>query len=403
MSIDVIGIGEDGLEGLSAPLLHIIDEAEVLVGGDRHLDKAPRAKGERLTWGGGFDAALAEIEKRLDKKVVVLASGDPMNFGVGAMFVKRFGVDRVTIHPAPGAFSLAAARMGWSLPDCETLTVHGRPLETLVPYLAPGICLLVLSADETTPAAAARLIADQGYGQSRLTVLEHLGGDRENRITGIAADWNVAAPARLNTLAIECVLDAGRSALPRTPGLPDEAFEHDGQLTKRQLRAITLSALQPLPGQLLWDIGAGCGSIAIEWLRLGGWRSAVAIESHAERLKMIERNARSLGAVGLHIVEGSFPEDISEMGDAPDAIFVGGGLGKAGVLDAAWTALKPGGRLVANAVTLEGEQSMLAFRQKNGGDLQRIDIEKASPIGSRTAFRPMMTVTQISLAKDDEE
>ena len=397
--ITVIGIGEDGLEGLSAARLDQINAADVLIGGARHHGKVDNPEAELLDWGKGFDTALKEIEKRKGKNIVVLGSGDPMNYGIGAVLVRHFGTDAVIIHPAPGAFSLAAARMGWSIPDTETLTIHGRPLETLNRYVMPGARLLVLTQDGDTPAKVARLLTEKGYGESRITVLEHLGGSKENKLEGTAATWNFERAADLNTLAIDCIAGIDAPALSRTPGLPDEVFENDGQLTKREVRAATLAQLQPLPGQVLWDIGAGSGSISIEWLRLGGHRRAIAIERNPERVAAIKRNADTLGTPDLIVVEGDFDVVKGDLKYQPDAIFVGGGASSPQLLKAAWTALNRGGRFVVNAVSIEAEQALLAFRAEFGGDLSRLSIERAGPIGSLSVFRPLITVTQFSHRK----
>ncbi len=397
--ITVIGIGEDGLEGLNAARMAEIKAAEVLFGGDRHHGKVENSTAECLDWGNGFRNALVEIEKRRGKNIVVLASGDPMNYGVGSVLARTFGESAVIIHPAPGAFSLAAARMGWSIPDVECLTVHGRPLETLNRYMLPGARLLALTQGGETPDEAAKLLTDKGYGASRISVLEHLGGAKENRLDGEAATWHHGETAHLNTLAIECIAGPGAVLLSRAPGLPDEVFENDGQLTKREVRAATLAQLQPLSGQVLWDIGAGSGSIAIEWLRLGGHRRAIAIEKNAERVQAIKRNATNLGTPELIVIEGDFTAIKDDLDDTPDAIFVGGGASDLGLLKSAWNALNPGGRFVINAVSVEAGQTLLAFRAEFGGDLSRISVERAAPIGSLSAFKPLMTVTQFALRK----
>jgi len=394
--INVVGIGEDGLDGLAPAVRRLVESSDVLVGGDRHHEKVPDFGGERLTWEGGFGAALDEIEERRGKRITVLASGDPMHFGVGATLGRRFGAGALAVFPVPGAFSLAAARMGWSIPDCRLLTIHGRPLENLGLYVSPGARLLVLSQDGGSPALAAALLTAKGYGDSTLTVLEHMGGPRENRIEGRAASWADDTVADLNTIAIDCVSGDGAVTLSRAPGLPDDAFEHDGQLTKREVRAATLAALQPLPGQVLWDIGAGSGAVAIEWLRLGEARRAVALENDGPRVARIARNAARLGTPALTIIEGRFPDAMAPDIPAPDAVFVGGGISEDGVLKAAWDALGHGGRLVANAVTLEAEQALLTFYRDHGGELVRLSIERAAPIGGKTAFRPMMHITQYS-------
>ena len=332
--ITVVGIGEEGLDGLAPAIRTLVETCEVLVGGERHHDKFPEVVAERLTWQDGFKQAQDEIEKRRGKRIVVLASGDPMYYGVGSTLARRFGAAALTVYPVPGAFSLAAARMGWSIPDSELLTIHGRPLEVLALHLRPGARLLVLSRDGGSPAEAAALLTAKGYGESRIAVLEYLGGEDENRIDGTAANWTQDRTAELNTLAIECIARDDAEILSRAPGLPDEAFEHDGQLTKREVRAATLAALQTLPGQLLWDVGAGSGSVAIEWMRLGGERKAIAFENNSDRVARIARNAASLGTPGLKVIDGVFPGDLSlsEAGPAPDAVFVGGGVSSPGVM-----------------------------------------------------------------------
>jgi precorrin-6Y C5,15-methyltransferase (decarboxylating) len=264
--------------------------------------------------------------------------------------------------------------------------------------MSPGTRLLVLCRDGDSPAEAAALLSERGYGDSQVTVLEHLGGDNENRFDGRAADWSHERAADLNTLAIECIAEPEAQLLSRAPGLPDDAYDHNGQLTKREVRAVTLSSLAPLPGELLWDIGSGSGSIAIEWMRLGGHRKAVAIEKDSARANVIAKNASRLGTSKLKIIEGTCP-DVDIPGEAPDAIFVGGGVSTPGLLDWAWDSLKPGGRLVANAVTIESEQALSAFHEAHGGDLLRLVVERAETIGSSNGFKPMRAVTQLSLRK----
>ena len=381
--------------------------ADVLVGGDRHMAHVPDFPGLRLTWDKGFHPTFDRMEAEcVGKCVVVLASGDPMYFGAGSAICERFGMENVVVHPAPGAFSLAAARMGWSLPDCEQLTVHGRAAETVLRYLYPAARLLALSSDGTTPAIVAGLLTDAGFGQSRITVLEHLGGKQEGRVEGIAATWTKKNCADLNTLAIECVADKGAHIYSRSPGLPDDAFEHDGQLTKREVRAVTLSSLAPLPGEMLWDVGAGAGSIAIEWMRAAPHARAVAFERDTVRAGRIEKNANTLGVPRLRVVVGEAPDAFSEMTgkELPDAVFIGGGVTDT-LLGAAWANLKPGGRLVANAVTTTGEAALSAFRKQHGGSLTRIAVERLEPMAaSRSrdgaeAFRPARQVLHLGVRK----
>ncbi len=288
--------------------------------------------------------------------------------------------------------------MGWSGSETTMLSVHGRPLELLHPAILPGARLLVLTSDAEAPAQVAALLAARGYGPSRITVLERMGGAEERRIEGTAADWPAGEGDRLNTLAIECRPEPGATLLPAVPGLPDDAFKHDGQLTKREVRAATLAVLAPVPGQLLWDVGAGCGSVAIEWLRTAPNTRAVAVEKETARTALIAANAAALGTPNLDVIEGSAPEALDGL-EAPDAVFVGGGVSGAGLLGACWAQLKPGGRLVANAVTLEGEQALVAWREANGGDLVRLAVSRAEPVGPFTGWRPLMSVTQLAAVK----
>ena len=397
--ITVVGFGEDGFDGLSPAARALIDGAEVLVGGERHLAKVPPGKAERMSWDGGFSATLDEIAKLRGRCVTVLASGDPMDYGAGAALARRFPASEMTVVPAPGAFSLACARMGWSRPDVETLTVHGRPVERLAYHLAPGALLLVLSQDGKTPARIAALLGAHGYGPSPITVFEHLNGAEERRLEGVAEDWAHPNCADLNTVAVECRAGPDARLLPRVPGLPDDAFEHDGQITKREVRAATLAALMPLPGQVLWDVGAGSGAIAIEWLRAERSARAVAVERDAGRAAAIARNAAALGVPGLGIVEGVAPDALAGLEPPPDAVFVGGGVAETGLLEACWEALPAGGRLVANAVTLEAEARLLDFHGRLGSTLTRIAVARAEALGGRLAFRPLMPVTQYAAVK----
>ncbi|WP_422367989.1 precorrin-6y C5,15-methyltransferase (decarboxylating) subunit CbiE [Pelagibius sp.] len=396
--LSLIGICEDGLDGLTPAARRLVDDAAVLVGGERHLAMVPEDGRERLAWPSPFTALLDEIEARRGTAVCVLATGDPLWYGVGSALLKRIPLQEMTILPGRSAFALAASRLGWPLAEVETLTLHGRPLALLQAYLQPGAKLLVLSEGAETPAAVAALLRERGFGDSRMTVLEHMEGEAERRIDGTAADWRANDIAAFNTLAIDCVVDPEAVLLPRVPGLPDEAFRHDGQMTKREVRAVTLAALAPLPDQLLWDVGAGCGSISVEWMRAAPRSRAIAVERKTERLKMIAENAEALGTPTLEIVEGEAPAALAGL-KAPDAVFIGGGASGEGVMETCWQALKEGGRLVANAVTLEGEQALLAWQKKNGGALSRIAVSRAEPVGPFQGWRPMMPVTQYSHRK----
>ncbi len=396
----VIGIGEDGLDGLSVQCRHYVEEAEVLVGGARHLAFVPPCGAERLTWGTPFSATLDAIAGHEGRRVVVLASGDPMEYGVGVDLARRFSVDDMAIFPAAGAFSLACARLGWPRAEVETLTLHGRPLALLNAHLRPGARLLILSEDGATPAAVAAILRDKGFGPSRLTVLERRGGPHEERRDGLAEEWDEAPCHDLNTMAVECRIEKGTLALPRIPGLPDTAFLNDGQLTKQTLRSAALAALAPLPGALLWDVGAGSGSIAIEWLRAEPTSQAVAVERDPVRAGRVVENAEALGVPRLEVITGEAPQALADLA-SPDAVFVGGGVSADGLLEACWQALTPGGRLVANAVTEKGQDRLAAFFRAEGGSLTRIAVSHAEP-GSGDAplaWHDKHPVTQLAVEK----
>jgi len=318
--------------------------------------------------------------------------------------LRHLPIEEIWIKPALTTFSLMCSRIGWSLPDVETLTIHGRPVEMLHPFVQPGAKLLVLSKGEESPEKAAKLLCARGFGKSIITVLEHLGGRKERQFSGPADSWNHPEGAALNAMAIECIPESNATILSRIPGLPDEAFFHDGQLTKREIRAVSLSRLMPVVDQVLWDVGAGCGSVAIEWMRTSPRCRAVAIEKSKSRLKLIEQNSQELGVPMLQIISGSAPEVLADL-PAPDAVFIGGGLSSGNLLQTCWTALKPGGRLVANAVTLEGEQKLLQWQNENAGksgasgDLTRLSISRAEKIGKFQGWKEMRSVIQLAVIK----
>jgi precorrin-6Y C5,15-methyltransferase (decarboxylating) len=394
----IVGIGEDGIAGLNAAARTLVDTAEILVGGERHLAMVPSGDVERLTWQRPFGDTIGAIAARRGRRVVVLASGDPSWYGVGAVLARHFPIGEMTILPHPGAFSLAAARLGWAIADCAVLSLHGRPVDTLRLHLAPHRRLLLLSEDGTTPRAVAHLLTELGWGPTRLTVFEHLGGPREAVPCEEAQHWGERQSADLNTIAVECRAGPEARPLSRFAGLPDDAFEHDGQLTKREVRAMTLAALAPLPGERLWDVGAGCGSIAIEWLRAIEGGDAVAIERKPDRAAMIARNAAALGVPGLQIVLGSTPQAVAAL-DPPDAIFIGGGIGDPELLPALWGALRARGRLVANVVSLAGERAVIDWQARHGGTLTRIAISHVEPLGTQQGWRPQLPVTQLAATK----
>ena len=395
--LSVVGLHEDGLGGLGVAARALVDGADTLIGDARMLAHVPEDGRERLSWPKPLTALFPEIEARRDRRVCVLASGDPLVHGIGTLIAGRF--PEVAIVPAPSAYALARARLGWDEATVDSLSLHNRPLETLAGALYPGARLLVLTRDGTTPAAAAALLTALGYGGSRLTVFERLAGPAEARREGSAAGWPFPQVDDLNVLAVECVADAGAASLPRAPGLDDGLFASDGVMTKREVRTLTIAALQPLPGQVLWDVGAGCGSVAVEWLRMAGPRArAFAIEAKPERQALIAGNVRRFGAARLEIVAGTAPAALSGLAE-PDAVFIGGGLTAPGVVDACWQALRPGGVLVANGVTLEAEAALAGLAAWRGGTLTRIDIARTVPLGSFTGWRPLMPVAQWSARK----
>jgi precorrin-6B C5,15-methyltransferase / cobalt-precorrin-6B C5,C15-methyltransferase len=394
----IVGIGEDGIAGLSAAARGLLGNAEMLVGGARHLALVPEGKETRVTWDSPLAATLARIAEWRGRRVVVLASGDPMCYGVGVTLARTFARAEMSIVPQPAAFSLAAARLAWPLAECETVSVHGRPLAQLALYVAPDQRILLLSEDGETPSRISALLRDTGWGASEITVLEHIGGPRENLIAGSADSWGDRRCADLNTVAILCRAGRGARLLSRAAGLPDEVFVNDGQLTKREIRAATIAALVPLPGQLLWDVGAGCGAVAIEWLRAARRSRAIAIERASERCAFIARNAIALGVPDLQIVAGQAPAALADL-PRPDAVFLGGGIGDGDLLETLWDALLPGGRLVANAVTVGGEAHLLEWQARHGGMLTRLAVSRAAPIGPHLGWRPLMPVTQLAAVK----
>ncbi|MCV0425841.1 MAG: precorrin-6y C5,15-methyltransferase (decarboxylating) subunit CbiE [Roseibium sp.] len=393
--LSLVGIGEDGV--LAPGGAEALSCADIVYGGARHLEHAGPLQADKRTWPSPFAAVFDALTDLKNKRVAILATGDPMWFGIGSSLLKHFDAEEMTILPCLSAFQLAASRMGWAVQDSECLSVHGRPVDLLRSALYPGARLLVLTSGSDTPREVADLLADEGYGRSRITVLEHLGGDKERRQTGHAEDWS-GEVAAFHTLALEVVANPGLGIRTRTPGLADDAFRHDGKMTKQDIRAVTLAELKPHPGALLWDIGAGCGSVAIEWLRAANRTHAIGLEPHAERRQMAVENALALGVPHLELRDATAPEGLADLPD-PDAIFIGGGLTVSGIVDAAMSALSPGGRLVANAVTLESEAVLLAAYQAFGGTLKKLSIHRASAVGGLTGWRPLMPVTQWSFTK----
>jgi precorrin-6Y C5,15-methyltransferase (decarboxylating) len=394
--IVVVGIGADGWASLSPSSQALVLEASVLWGGSRHLSLVPSVDGQvRVPWpsplSSGLPSLLAEYAGR---PVVALASGDPLVSGIATTLLE-YGAP-VRVVPAVSSVSLARARMGWSFESCAVVTLVGRSVSRVLRECAPGRRILVLSSDASTPASVAELLTSSGWGSSMMTVLGDLGSPSESSASGVASSWSVDSPA-LNVIAIEV---SGNGLASWAPGLPDDAYEHDGQLTKRDLRASALARLMPAPGQLLWDVGAGAGSVGIEWMRTHPTCRTIAIESDPERAARIARNAHALGVPDLQVVEGRAPAALAGL-EAPDAIFIGGGATREGVLDTCLDALKPGGRLVVHGVTLETETLLAKAYADHGGELTRISVETAEPIGTFTGWTPSRSVTQWVLTKPE--
>lgn len=400
--LSVIGIDEAGLAGLGPGARGLVDRAEILIGGERHLALVPDDGQTRITWPRPLLALAERLSEYRGRATVVLATGDPMAYGIGSTIVRYISPQEMTIIPAVSAFSLAAARLGWPLHRVETITLHGRPTDTLAAHLYPGARWLILAHDRETPQLVAQWLRDRNFGRSSMVALSHMGGQEETRLEGRAENWS-EIPADFHTLAVVCRWQGTGAShgdwQSLAAGLPDDVFEHDGQMTKRIVRATALAKLRPHPGGILWDIGAGSGSIGIEWLRLSRGGRVIALEPDVARQKTIAANAARLGVPEIEIVGGRAPQALGDLAGPPDAVFFGGGMNAEG-LDYALAALPPGGRLVANGVTLESEALLLALHQKLGGELERIAVAGAQPVGGRTGWRPAMPVTQYALIKE---
>jgi precorrin-6Y C5,15-methyltransferase (decarboxylating) len=396
--LTIIGIGEDGRAGLSPAALAALDGAEFVIGGARHLELAAPLSAQAQTWPSPFAESYPMILARRGEPTCVLATGDPFHYGVGAELARLVSTDEIVCYPQPSAFSLAAARLGWSLPDCECVSLHGRTLERIIPVLQPGARILALSWDGSTPGKVAELLRARGMGASMVTVLEAMGGPRE-RIRHAPADrFDIAEIDPLNTIAVEIEASWDARVVPLASGLPDSWFENDGQLTKAEIRALTLAALAPKAGELLWDIGLGAGSVGIEWCLRHPRNRCIGVEERPERAERARRNAQELGATALDIRIGRAPEALMGL-PAPDAVFIGGGASEAGVFETAWAALKPGGRLVLNAVTLETETLLGTLFARYGGAMRRLALSRLEAVGGMHGWRAAMPVTHWVVVK----
>lgn len=398
--VTVVGIGADGWGGLTATAREALREAEVVIGGTRQLDLLPAAcPGRRVPWPTPLRPAVAGLlAAHAGRRIAVLASGDPFCYGIGRALSEECGPERLRVLPHPSSVAYACARLGWPQEDVDVVSLVGRPLAGLNRWLYDRRRLLVLSAGAHTPGEVAALLRERGFGPSALWVLEQLGGERERHRTGTADTWPDEPGDALNVIAVECRSTGLAPRLAAVPGLPDDAYEHDGQLTKRRVRAATLAALAPAPGELLWDIGGGSGSIAIEWLRAHRACRALTVERDPVRAARIGRNAAALGVPALRVITGKAPDALAEL-PVPDAVFIGGGLTTPDLLETCWAALPGGGRLVANTVTLESEALLADWYRRHGGELVRIAVSRAVPVGGFTGWRQAMPVTQWAVTK----
>ena len=397
--LSIIGIGEDGRAGLSAAAIALVEAAELVVGGKRHLELFGPTRGEQRIWATPLEATITDILAHQGRPVAVLSSGDPFWFGAGATLVRSIPIDEMLVAPAPSSLSLAAARMGWALQETVTLGLNMRGQTPLIRrHFTHGRRILALSLNGETPREVASLLAANGFAETQLTVLEALGGPRERIRSTTAARFDLEGIEPLNIVAVDVVAGLIARTIPFACGIPDEMFETDGQLTKREVRAITLSSLAPQPGALLWDVGLGSGSVAIEWLLAHPTTRAIGIERDEARAARAARNAVALGVPHLDVRTGAAPQALQDL-PVPDAVFIGGGAQIAATLGQCWAALNPGGRIVVNAVTLETETALIDAHRRLGGALTRISIDRADMVGRRTAWRPAIPVLHWAASK----
>lgn len=393
MQVTVVGIGADGWAGLTEPARDALRVAAAIAGSARQLALLPDLGARRVPLPSPLLPRLDDLV-RDNPGLCVLASGDPTLHGIGATLSRRLGPDAVRILPGVSSVALACARLGWSQQEVTVVSLVSQPPEAVLAGLQPGARLVVLCRDRQTPAQAARLLTRAGWGGSELVVLEQLGGPAE-RVTSPqpAADLTGTGRDDLCVLAVTARPGPGALAAGRSPGLPDDAFENDGQITRRELRALALAALRPGPGQLLWDVGAGSGSVGIEWMRADPLARATAVEANPDRADRVRRNAAALGVPGLQVITGTAPPALAGLA-GPDAVFIGGGLTADGVIETCWQRLPPGGRLVAHSVTMESETLLHRWQQAEGGELVKVAVSYLEPLGRFTTWRPALAVTQ---------
>lgn len=396
--LNIIGVTEDGVAALPSSHRSVLDNAETVIGVQRRLTGLDAGRQTLIEWDGKLDEMVARILCFRSTHTVLLASGDPNWFGIGATLSRHLEQHEFALHPVPSSFQLAASRLHWPMQNLTTLSLHGRPTSALHPHVLPGNRVLALTSDRKTLTEVAEILEQRGYGDSGFTVLENLGSADERISSFSASDATSQSIGDFYVLAIDCVADADAAMLPPIPGLPDHAFVSDGQLTKRDIRAATLAKLAPFPGALLWDVGAGSGSVAIEWMRAARVAGAIAFEKKLSRVEMIKANMVALGTPTLEVREGDALENLGDA-PAPDAIFIGGDVSNEPLFEACWTALKSRGRLVANSVTLDGEKALFDRQEKFGGELARLEISVLDRIGDERVFRPRMAVTQWAVTK----
>lgn len=396
----ILGVGDNGLNSLSRQAITLFEAAETVIAPARVLDEIETGSRDVIPWTFGITETIELIKQRRGTPTTILATGDPMHFGIGATLRRFFEADEMIVVPSPSGFSLAASKMGWVLQDVAQISLHGRAVEGLHVHLSPSAKLLSLTSNERTIFEVAKLLVARGYGSSDVTVLEHIGGKNEKiaSFRALEISQELHSFADFNILAIDCKADVLAPVLPRVSGLSDDVFEHDGQLTKREIRSIVLSFLAPYQNAILWDVGAGCGSVSIEWMRAANGAQAIAIEDNDERCVMISANAKNLGVPKLTMIQGMAPVSLDGL-EKPDAIFIGGGLTTEGLFEACWSVLDEGKPLVANAVTVESEAKLVALHGKYGGELVRIQIARAVPVGRFSGWKPFMPVTIWSVLK----
>ena len=404
--LTIIGIGDDGFDSnfdsLGEIAHHAITTAILIIGGDRHLQFLPKAiTCKTITWSSPIQDSIDQLLTHRGQPVCILASGDPLCHGIATTLLRSIPRSEMQIIPALSAFTLARSRLGWSSTEVETISLCGRDPAFLRAALYPNAKLLVLSSDQHTPNIVCDRLTEWGYGDAEITILEHLGGTKEKQFHTIAHQRFTQPIAALNTIAIQTP-NSQFPILNSQFSIPDTQYQHDGQLTKQEIRTLTLAALSPFPGQLLWDVGAGSGSIGIEWMRTHLRNQAIAIESHPDRLANISHNAKNLGVPNLKIIAGRAPEALQNL-QRPDSIFVGGGITRSGVFETCWAALNDGGRMVINGVTLETEMKLFQLQQIHGGSLTRIQIQRAEPIGNFLGWKSLSPITQWLVTKPISE